>query len=56
VCAKFLVAGHIAKDVHIKMDKSNNLPKEFEKLFKIIVKIACTIKIYSGKGITIQSN
>jgi len=31
---KFLVAGHIAKDIHIKIDDSNSLPKEFKKLFK----------------------
>ena len=31
---KFLVAGHIAKDVHIKIRDSKKLPKEFRKLFK----------------------
>jgi len=31
---KFLVAGHIAKDIHIKVDDSNSFPKEFKKLFK----------------------
>jgi len=31
---KFLVVGHIAKDIHIKIDDSSSLPKEFKKLFK----------------------
>jgi len=36
VCAKkFLVAGHIAKDIHIKIDDSNKLPNEFKKLLRI---------------------
>lgn len=31
---KFLVAGHIAKDVHIKIRDSNKLPRVFHRLFK----------------------
>ena len=31
---KFLVAGHIAKDIHIKIRDSNKLPREFRRLFK----------------------
>jgi len=31
---KFLVAGHIAKDIHIKILDSNKLPKVFHRLFK----------------------
>ena len=31
---RFLVAGHIAKDVHIKIQDSKKLPKEFKRLFK----------------------
>jgi len=31
---KVLVAGHIAKDVHIKIRDSNKLPKVFHRLFK----------------------
>ncbi|MFB0568780.1 MAG: carbohydrate kinase family protein [Nitrososphaeria archaeon] len=31
---RFLVAGHIAKDVHIKILDSNGLPGEFRRLFK----------------------
>ena len=31
---RFLVAGHIAKDIHIKIRDNNKLPKVFHRLFK----------------------
>jgi len=31
---RFLAAGHIAKDVHVKILDSNRLPREFRRLFK----------------------
>jgi len=46
---KFVVAGHIAKDIHIKIDESDSLPKEFEKLFKVSTPISMIGNVL-GKG------
>ncbi|MFX0132592.1 MAG: hypothetical protein ACFFDN_02980 [Candidatus Hodarchaeota archaeon] len=37
---KYLVAGHIAKDIHIKIDNCYNLPKEFQQLIKDSISIS----------------
>jgi sugar/nucleoside kinase (ribokinase family) len=44
-----LVAGHIAKDIHIKIGDSNRLPKEFKKLLKISVPVSMISDILGEK-------
>lgn len=46
----FLVAGHIAKDIHIKIDDSNSLPKKFKKLFKDSTPISMVSNVLGKKG------